>query len=316
MAADTANHAHAEPRPFDFRHPSTLSRDDARVLQVLQETFAHGVATTLASAVRANIDVQIGRIDQTPHGEALRNMANPSSLTLLRLDPIAPTALLQIDPTITFSVLELLLGGPGTGPHPERAHTEVEESILVGLLARFLPSVDEAFEPIHHVVTSLTGQESNPSFVQIASNTDMVVSINLDVGVDEVRGGMRLIVPVAALRPWLDALVTEPVDTQRSPDEGQIVHALVTDHLSSVDVTATARFEPLIASSKQLMELAVGDVLALEHQADQPLTLEIDGVAIHEVAIGRVRRNFAVEVVGAAPAPRRLTNRLTNVSRG
>jgi flagellar motor switch protein FliM len=301
-------------RPFDFRHPSTLSRDDARALQVLQETFAHGVATTLASAVRASIDVAIGDIDQTPYGEVVRRTPNPCALILVRLDPITPVALLQIDPDLSFAIVELLLGGPGSGPHPARAHTELEEILLTGLIDRVRPSLDEAFAPIAATSSSLIGQESNPTFVQIAPATDMVVTVSLDVGVDAVRGGMRLVVPVSALRPHLDALVADPTDAPSQPEERAANQHRVADVLGGVDVAAVARFDPVVASSRDLADLAVGDIFTLGHSLDTPLILEIGGVAVHDVGIGRIKRHFAAEVLGPAPDRSRRPNRLARVA--
>ena len=313
--AASSDAADAEARTFDFRHPSTLSRDDARVLQVLQETFAHGVGATLAGAVRASIDVKIAGVEQTPHGEMIRRLANPSALVLLRLDPIAPSALLHIDPDVSFSIIELLLGGPGTGPHPTRAHTELEEVLLGDLVDRLRRTIDESFQPIATVSTSVVAQESNPTFVQIASLTDMVVRIGLDVGIDGVRGAMNLFVPVSSLRPHLDALNSDHAEAPREPGELVATQERVADHLASVDVVAVARFDPVIASSTQLLDLSVGDVLALDHQVNEPLVLEIAGVPVHDVSIGRVRRNLAVEVLGAAPTRSRRASRLSLVDR-
>lgn len=296
-----------EPRDFDFRHPSTLSRDDARILQVLQETFAHGIGATLASAVRASIDVKIVAIEQTPHAELVRRTPNPSALVLLRLDPVAPLALLQIDPELSFALIELLLGGPGTGPHPERAHTDMEERLLRELIDRFVRTVDEAFAPIAPVSTHIVAQESNPTFVQIAPMTEMVVRVSLDIGVDEVRGTLNLFVPVSSMRPYLDALTSDGADAPREAAELQAARERLADHLAAVDVQAIARFEPFVASSSQLLGLEVGDLICFDHQIDNPLVLEVDGVPLHDVTIGRVRRSLAVEVVGAAPErPRRL----------
>lgn len=303
-------------RPFDFRHPSTLSRDDARTLQVLQETFAHGVTTTLASAVRASIDVQIRDIEQIPYGEVVRQLANPSALVLLNMNAAISTVLLQIDPELSFALIELLLGGPGTGPHPNRAHTEVEESLILGLVDRFLPAIDEAFEPLAPVSTSIAAQESNPTFVQIAPATDMVVSVVLDVGVDAVHGSLRLVVASAALRPLLDVLNMAAEEQPGRPDERAAIERLVAEELSSVDVDAVARFDPVIASSGDLMGLAVGDLLTLEHAVDTPLILEIGGIAVHDITIGQVKRNLAAQVLGPAPSQARRPNRLVRVPAG
>ena len=113
-----------------------------------------------------------------------------------------------------------------------------------------------------------------------------------------------------AHQPYLDALSTDPTDTAQPAHDAALTQQLVTDHLAGVDVAAVARFEPVLASSTQLVDLAVGDVITLDHQLDSPLILELDGVPVHEVSIGRVRRNFGVEVLGPAPTPRRRTSRL------
>ena len=40
--------------------------------------------------------------------------------------------------------------------------------------------------------------------------------------------------------------------------------------------------------------------MLLNHTVDAPLTVEVGGVPIHEVSIGRVNRQYAVCVTGAA----------------
>ncbi len=302
-----------DPRPFDFRHPSTLSRDDARVLQVIQESLAHGVAATLASVVRASIDVEIAGVEQTPYGEVVRRTPNPSSLTLMRLEPLSSKALFQVDPELSFALVELLLGGDGAGERPDRAHTEVEEALLIGLIDMLTATFDEAFEPLTAVASEIVGQESNPTFVQIAPATDSVVSFTLDVGVDATRAAMRLMLPAAAVRPYLDALNAEEGDVSQQQTERTAARELVTEHLSAVDVVAIARFDPAIASPSQLADLRVGDIFLLDHAVDAPLVVEVDGVPVHDVSIGRVKRNLAVEVLGAAPSGVRRANRVVRI---
>lgn len=304
----------ADPRPFDFRHPSTLSRDDARVLQVIQESLAHGIAANLASSIRASIDVSITGVEHTPYGEFVRRSPNPSSLTVMRIDPIASKALLQFDPVLSFALIELLLGGPGTAPTPERAHTEVEDALLVGLIETLIPTIDEAFEPLGTFTSSIVGQESNPTFVQIAPATDMVVVIGLDVGVDTQRGVFRLVVPAAALRPHLDALTDALRDLADPLDDRSQALDQVAAHISSVDVSAVVRFDPSSVSPSQLAELAVGDVFVLDHAVDAPLVAEVDGVPVHDVSIGRIKRTLAVEVLGPAPARLRRPTRVLRVA--
>ena len=301
-----------QPQAFDFRYPSTLSRDDARTIQVIQESLANGVATTLASTVRSSVKVRVGAVEQLPYDDVRERLGNPATLVILGIEPIASVALMHLESAFSMALVELLLGGPGTGPHPERAHSEIEQGLIGSWVDRVLPSIGDALEPLAHVEPVLIGQETNPTFVQVASPTDMVLTIGLVVELDEIETAMKIVVPVAALRPYLDAVTTRPEDGAES-DEKVIIRGLVQDHITSVDVQAVARFAPARASSAELDELAVGDVLVLDHSVDEPLLLEVGGVPIHEVTIGRIKRDLAVQVAGAAPERVPRGHRLTLV---
>src|SRR3954468_16725840 len=73
----------AEPRVFDFRRQSKLSREHVRTMQIVQETFARGFSTMLASQLRSLTSVTIRSIEQQTYDEYVRDMPNPTLLTLL-----------------------------------------------------------------------------------------------------------------------------------------------------------------------------------------------------------------------------------------
>ena len=44
-AAKNGRRRRGEPKPYDFRRQSTLSREHVRTMQIVQETFARGFST-------------------------------------------------------------------------------------------------------------------------------------------------------------------------------------------------------------------------------------------------------------------------------
>ena len=73
-----------EPRPFDFRRQSKLSREHVRTMQIVQETFARGFSTMLASQLRSVTQVSIRSIEQQTYDEYVRELPNPTLLTRCR----------------------------------------------------------------------------------------------------------------------------------------------------------------------------------------------------------------------------------------
>ncbi len=298
-------------RTFDFRRPTILSREHVRSIQIVQETFARGITTTLSSALRAAIQVSIGDIDQVSYDEYIQSVPNPTLLTNLSIAPLEGSALLQIPLRSAFMANELLLGGRGSPDQPTRSLTDLELALLRGTIDMLLPEIDRAFEPIASIESAFLGQEMNPQFAQLASPTDMVIVISFELSIENVTEIMSLCVPFATLQGRLEAMSTRSRLSNQSPDKVASERAMLEERTTSATVSGCATFRPAVMTSGQLKKIAIGDVLMLNHPLAMPLTLSVNGVATHEVTIGRVNRQYAVRVVGeavpeAAPRPTRL----------
>ena len=287
-----------EVRDFDFRRPAVLSREHVRSMQIVQESLARGFTTTLASLLRAAISVTIADVDQHTYHEYISAVPNPTLLANLSIAPLEGSALLQIPLRSAYMAIELLLGGRGGPDQPARALTDVESILVRSILDMLLGDIDRAFEPIASITSAITSQETNPQFAQMASPTDMVIVVSFDLSIENVTETMSLCVPLATLQGRLEAMSTRAQQSAQSAEKAALERALLLERTAGVEVSSAASFRPGIMSSRELSRLAIGDVLALNHPVSMPLTLSVEGVGTHEVAIGRVNRRYAVQVVG------------------
>lgn len=293
-----------EPRPFDFRRPTTLSREHVRTMQIVQETLARGFTTTFASALRAVTNVSIRDIEQRPYDEYVRVLPNPGVHTLLSLRPLSGTAMLQIPLPIAFAMTELLLGGSGRADQPRRGLTDLEQALVRGIIEQTLPEIRYSFEQIVMLEPAIIGIEANPQFAQLAAPTDMVIIASFDVKIEAVTDVMTLCIPFSSLQPHLEALSVNARARDQSPEKAALQRAQLQDHVNGTPVQASAVFRPLVASTNTLVGLEVGDVILLHHPVDQPLTLEVGGVPTYDVTIGRLNRYLALQVGDTVPAQR------------
>lgn len=293
-----------EPQPFDFRRPTTLSREHVRTIQIIQETMARGFTTTLASTLRAVTNVSIREIIQRPYDEYVREVPNPTLLTMLSVRPLAGSAMLQIPLRIAYVVTELLLGGTGRAEQPNRSMTDLELALMRNIVELTLPEIRYAFEPVVTIEPAVVAQESNPQFAQLAAPTDMVVIISFDVRIETVTDVMTLCIPFSSLQPHLEALSAVNRMGPESQERLAAEQARLREHISGAHVEARATFRSAVASSRQIVDLAVGDVLLVNHPVGLPLTMQTGGVPIWDVSIGRVNRHLALQVTGAVPGDR------------
>ncbi len=297
----------SEPRPFDFRRQSKLSREHVRTIQIVQETFARGFSTLLASQLRSVTQVMIHSIEQQTYDEYVRDLPNPTLLTLLSLPPLAGAALFQLPLEVTFCAIELLLGGSGDGAKPARPLTELELSLMRSIIESALPELRYALEPVVATEPKIVSQESNPQFAQLAAPTDMVIVVAFDVRIEAVSGIATLCIPFSSLQPHLEALSATSLYASQSVSNAAENRAQLSYHLSETPVTVCAEFRPVEMKASDILRLVVGDVVPLSHRVDQVLTLTVDGVPTFDARIGRRNRRMAVQIAG--PADVRAPNR-------
>lgn len=295
-----ARRKRGEPRPFDFRRQSKLSREHVRTMQIVQETFARGLSTMLASQLRSLCQVTIQSIDQQTYDEYVRELPNPTLLTLLSLAPLQGAAIFQLPIDVAFVAVERMLGGVGYVEQPNRPLSDLELQLLRGVFERALPELRYAFEPVVATEPKIMSQESNPQYAQIAAPTDMVIIVAFEVRIEAIAGTATLCIPFSALQPHLEALSATSLYASQSVVNAEETKARLIYHLGETPVAVSAQFRPVEMSAHDVVRLRVGDVLPLSHPLEQPLTLMVDGVPTFEARIGRRNRRLAVQISNAA----------------
>jgi flagellar motor switch protein FliM len=266
-------------------------------MQIVMETFARGLGTMLSSQLGSVVSVAIESIGQRTYDEYVRDMPNPTVMTILDLPPLSGAGVLQLPLPVAYCAVELLLGGKGYEEQPDRALTELEMLLVRGVVERVLPELRYSLEPVVAVEPSVVGQEANPQFAQIAAPTDMMIIVEFQVKIESVTGIASLCIPFSAMQPHLDMLSTSSLFGGKSSGNAAEHRARMEEHLGETPVELAAEFRPLIMSSGDIVSLEVGDVIPLYHPVDEPLMLSVEGMPTLTVQIGRRNRRVAVQVV-------------------
>jgi flagellar motor switch protein FliM len=290
------------PQPFDFRRPSKFSRDHARALQIVHETFARQFTTILSTTLRSVSQVTVSSVDHISYDEYVRSSPELCFLAILNIDPLSGAAILQLPLDIGMAAIDRLLGGTGNGAQPARALTDIESSLLRELVQRVLRELDYAFESLVKTSTSIVQLESNPQFAQVAAASDMVVSATYDVRIGSRESTATLCIPFASLQPILENVTgnahfadrkgADPVESARAVAAG----------LTGVPVDVSVRFDAVKLTSSQILDLQVGDVLPLRHPVNAPLSVVAGDRTCAAGVPGSKGRRLAFMIVQTDPA--------------
>lgn len=285
--------------PFDFRRPNKFSRDHVRAFQIAHETFARQLSTVFATTLRAVAHVSLASVEQLTYDEYVRSLPNPSYMVILALNPLPGAAVLQLPLPIAFAAIDRLLGGNGDAESPKRPLTEIESNLMRALMDRALQELEYAYETLVRLEAEIVQQEFNPLFAQIAAPSDMALAISFETRIGERRGTSSLCIPFTTMQPVLESLASQQLFAAERSNRDPLEWARsLEDAMSTVPVDLAVRFDTVSLSASEIVNLAVGDVVPLEHPVDVPLTIEVDGVPCYDAVSGRRGKRLACLVVG------------------
>ena len=260
------------------------------------DTFARQSSTVLTTSLRVVSTVGAPVIEEFSYDEYLTGLPERAVCAVVALEPWAGRSLLTFDAPTLLTVLDHLLGGPGTAEQPDRPLTEIEQVLVRQVLGRMLRELSYALAPLGSVRPDLQSLESNPAFVQAAAPTDPVVVARMELTVGERASAMSLCIPYASLEPVLVQLSRAKDDHGRMLARRQAAE-LTQQRLSDVEVDVAVRFRPLRLPSSAIGRLAVGDVVPLGHRTTAPLAVTSAATTFASAVPGTSGTKLAVLIV-------------------
>ena len=204
-------------------------------------------------------------------------MPSPTCIVCLGMRPYDGSAILELNPTLVFPVLEMLLGGGGKvgATKINRELTEIEQSILEGLHRIVLNDLKESWRGIANIAFTIDSHETEPSLLQVISPSEAVVAISMEIRIGENSGMMNIALPSIFIK-----MLRQKFDQQWSVRKGESTEAeqsrvlrLVKPSMMAIDT----RLQGPTLSVENLLQLEEGDVLTFDYAVDKPINTLING---------------------------------------
>ncbi|MBX3354750.1 MAG: flagellar motor switch protein FliM [Phycisphaeraceae bacterium] len=305
-----------EIRPYDFKRPERIGKEQMRALNTLHETFARSYGAGLSGLLRTIVEISVQSCEQVSYAEFISRLPNPTSLTLLHSGRLEGHFLLDLSPTVIYPVIDRLLGGSNREIFvPQRPMTPIEMRLVRNLLDRGVSALAEAWQGLERMDFTLGETESNPQLVQVVPPNEVVVAITFDVKLGTCSGPMRLCLPYNAIEPLMDRLNSQSWlaagRSRRAPDAQQ----RLSKSLSSATLTIDAVLAETTMTVSELRALEPGDIIVTTRKASAPATLRVEGRPKFHGRLGQSRGRRAVAISGASQGHGAVADRDFSVSR-
>ena len=295
-----------EIRPYDFKRPERVSKDQMRSIQTLHEAFARNFGASVSGFLRTIIEVKVATCEQMTYSEFISGLPNPTSFNLLTADPLEGRVCLEISPLIIYPIIDRLLGGTNQELFiPQRPLTAIETRLINKLLDRALDTLKDAWSGVKALDFKLTDSESNPQLVQIVAPNEVVVVVSFELKMSNRAGTMNLCFPFAVIEPLMDDLSAQNWFNVGKQQTSKGHADSIGGQLSRATLEVTGLLAESTITLRDLMHLEVGDLIATEKSADTPIVLCVEGEKKLLAAAGQIKGARALRVLRAVtPADR------------
>ncbi len=275
------------PVVYDFRQPMTLPRDHARVLEVALTTFARQWSNQLLGRLRTPVQISLEQLSLRTYDEFISGLPTPTTLIQFTAGPHRRPVILQVPLEVSLGWVDQMLGGPGViGSIPVRELTEIEQNLVTDIMSRVVTDLDYAFAGIIKVNPEMRRIQHSPQLVQAVNATTTVIAGTFVMADGDHRSIANFMVPAEGLLAALRDRHSDDHRTSREIAAEEKHRAQLDVAVQEVPIEVAVRLDPVPVHPREVMALAVGDVLPLRHPRTQPMDVVVGDRVLAQAVAG------------------------------
>ena len=284
-------------KKYDFKNPQKIAKDQLRTLEIIHENFGRLMQTFLSGYLRAPVRINILTVDQFAYNEFSNAISNPAFLSIIDFEPLNGQILLDISTNIVYTIIDRLLGGDGTNKQDARGFTEIELSLLKGMMQKVISEIREAWINVIELKPSLEKIEINPQFAQIVPPNETIALITLKIEIGQVEGMINVCIPYILLEPILGKLSTKFWFSSSHKEYSETERKLIKKRMLDTRVPLIAELGSTRIPVKDIMNLQIGDVIGLNIKNNQLVGVKVGSNTKFLGEVGAFDKKMAVKII-------------------
>jgi len=288
-------------KPYNFKNPKKLTRDQQKVLRGVGESFARHLASYLAGLTRSFCEVNVVSLEEQPYAEYNNALPDMMITSVLDMSCLKGSLLLDLSNTVTYALIERMFGGViDIREVPKREFTEIETTMMDRIVRKIVPLFQEAWVLHPNVSVSIRQVETSTRFIKAITMDEVVAVMVLSVKLNTVEGTITCCIPCAGIARTLDemlAVQTGKIDKGEEIDEGTATEQrsmLKQLHGSSIECCAVLGSTTI--SMQEVLSLQPGDVIRLDQRVGTPVIVSVNGKNWFYGEPGIKRKKLAVMI--------------------
>ena len=285
-----------EVRDYDLVAPDQIVRGHMPTLDRINERWVSAFQQALENRQRRPLEVQAEQVKVLRYAEWLASLPANATLNLMVVKPVRGSCLIAVETNLLSLLVDSYFGGSAKPEEPADKEPTPVELRTNGILLESLTShFAQAFAPIAQLTFELVRTDTNPNYVSVATPSESVMVISLDISFGEAAGRVDWMFPASLLEPFR-AKLDEQLKTG-APESQAHWRQTLRARLEQTDLTLASVFLKSTLSVREVMGLKAGDVIPIE--MPKTTVLYAGGQPLLHGKFGRSRGYNAIKVLQA-----------------
>ena len=273
------------------------------MLDVIFDRTARQMTTSLRHLTNDNAEVALDDVSALRFGEFLQSVPAPSVVGVLRAEALNNYALIAVDATLVFSIVDLLLGGRRGGSvlsFEDRGFTQIELGLIEKVVTLLAGDLSAAFKPVSDVAFTLDRLETTPRFAAIAQDASVCSLAKFRIDMEDRGGRAAVLFPHATLEPIQKILRREFI-SESGPGE-QVWRDALTAGVASARVDLKAVIAEKEITIGALSQLKCGDTVRFSGARGDVADIRAGGLTLARGKVGKSGEAIALRLTQPAGA--------------
>jgi len=284
---------------YNFWSPARFSKEQMRAVELVHEDLTERLTTSLPTFLRTNVRPHLVHMEQGRFHDFVKDFPPNTLFHLITLAPLPGHMVLTMSLNVSYLILEQRLGGKIEGRFTERALTEIDQSLLRGLVEHMLGDMKGAWSKVVSIEPSLEDSTINQHWVQMMMGNERVLLLTIELNIQGVTGTMSIFIPFNTLKPITNVLnphiwIAGRKEQQQDPVARQ--HAIQTVMKAIIPINVILGNADLTMGD--LLNLKVGDVIELDRNIDSPMVVQVANKKQFYARVGKSGKHLGVQITG------------------
>ncbi|MDE6214423.1 MAG: flagellar motor switch protein FliM [Lachnospiraceae bacterium] len=283
-------------KDYDFKRPTKFSKEHLRTLEIIFEHYGRLLSTSMPVYLRKSVQVAVTSSETVIFSEFSNSLSNPVILGIVDFQPLGGTILIELASQLGYAMIDRMLGGAGDPLEKSREFTEIEMTIIEKMMVVFMQLMREPWKNVVDINPMMERIETNSQFAQIIAPNDMIAIVTLNIKIGDVEGFMNVCLPFFTLESVMDKLNTKfwyaNMQEQSNENFEEYIEALI----KRVNVPVKAVLGQTSISVTDFVNLQVGDIIRLDTEVEQDLTVYVGNIRKFTALPGTSRDKNSVRV--------------------